>query len=82
MNMMINQPMAPTMQTVNPMFTSYANFNMMMNPSLPYIIPNFHPIIIPNSTMMINQPMTAYTRHNEINTPSSLNTDFTMKKEG
>ena len=58
MNMMINQPMAPTMQTVNPMFTSYANFNMMMNPSLPYIIPNFHPIIIPNSTMMINQPMT------------------------
>ena len=82
MNMMINQPMAPKIQTVNPMFMSHAHFNMMINPSSAYM----------NSTMMISQPMTnimpasdmmkisdmrLITNQPMTNTPSSINTIIT-----
>ena len=63
--------MPRTMQTVNPMFMPQANSNMMMNPSSPYMMPNFYPMMIPNSPvspMMISQTYHkhyAYIRRNE-----------------
>ena len=92
MSMMINQLMARTMQTVNPMFMPQINSNIMMNPSSPYMMPNFHPIMISNLPMMISQPMTntmstldtmkisnmgLMNNQPMTNTPSSLNTIMT-----